>query len=75
VLLAGDAILGGKRRPLRLCPASWLPKGVSRSALADSIEPVLELPVAVVHVGHGAPVTAGVRAALITALAAARAGR
>jgi glyoxylase-like metal-dependent hydrolase (beta-lactamase superfamily II) len=72
VLFSGDAILGGKRRPLRLCPGSWNPKGVTQADLADSLEPVRNLPVQVVHVGHGSPVTSSAHGTLISALDAAK---
>ncbi len=72
ILFSGDAILGGKRQSLRLCPNSWNPKGVTQADLANSLEPIRRLPVQVVHVGHGSPVTSGAHEALISALDAAR---
>lgn len=63
-IVAGDVILGG----LRLCPASWLPEKTSLDQLADSLRPLLELPVERVLVSHGEPVLAGGRDALAAAL-------
>lgn len=60
-LVAGDVILGG----LRLCPASWLPEKTSLEQLADSLRPLLELPVERVLVSHGEPVLARGREALV----------
>src|SRR5262245_20666983 len=57
-LVAGDVLLGGKRKPLRLCPQSWLPKGVERRALARSLRPAAELPVEFLLVSHGEPLLA-----------------
>lgn len=71
-LFSGDAILGGKRRPLRLCPNSWNPKGVTQVDLAKSLSPLRKLPIQVLHVGHGEPVTSSTRKALISALDAAK---
>jgi glyoxylase-like metal-dependent hydrolase (beta-lactamase superfamily II) len=59
-VVAGDVILGG----LTLCPASWLPEKTSPDQLADSLRPLLELPVERVLVSHGEPMLAGGRDAL-----------
>jgi len=32
-------------KPLRVCPKSWLPRGVERAELASSLQPLLDLPV------------------------------
>ncbi len=71
-VVAGDVLLGGARKPLRVCPASWLPKGVSRSDVARSLAPLAKLPVGLVVPLHGPPVTSGAAAALATALDDAR---
>jgi glyoxylase-like metal-dependent hydrolase (beta-lactamase superfamily II) len=55
-LCAGDVILGDDDGGLRLCPASWLPGGVSQDQLRTSLEPLLALPVEHVLVSHGPPV-------------------
>jgi glyoxylase-like metal-dependent hydrolase (beta-lactamase superfamily II) len=67
-LVAGDVLLGGKRKPLRLCPQSWLPAGVDRRALARSLRPAVDLPVELLLVSHGQPLLAGAAEALATAL-------
>ncbi|MBD0338740.1 MAG: hypothetical protein ICV67_05570 [Thermoleophilia bacterium] len=59
-LVAGDVILGGPR----LCPESWLPEKRSLDDLADSLRPLLELPVERILVSHGEPTLAGGREAL-----------
>lgn len=69
-VIPGDVLLGGKREPLRMCPASWLPRGVGRAALARSLASLLYLPVEAVIVSHGEPVTTDAHAALEAALAA-----
>jgi glyoxylase-like metal-dependent hydrolase (beta-lactamase superfamily II) len=71
-IVAGDVILGGKRKPLRVCPQSWLPGGIRRADLAASLEPLLGLPFELVVPAHGAPVRTDARAALERALADAR---
>jgi glyoxylase-like metal-dependent hydrolase (beta-lactamase superfamily II) len=68
-LFAGDALLGGKRRPLRVCPQSWLPREVTRSEVARSLEPLTKLPVALVVPAHGDPVVENAAEALARALA------
>jgi glyoxylase-like metal-dependent hydrolase (beta-lactamase superfamily II) len=54
-LVPGDVLLGG----LRLCPDSWLPEKTSLEDLAESLRPLLELPVERVLVSHGEPVLEG----------------
>jgi glyoxylase-like metal-dependent hydrolase (beta-lactamase superfamily II) len=49
-LWAGDVILGG---PPRLCPDSWLPKGVSQEDLRSSLLPLLDLDVERILISHG----------------------
>ena len=68
-LVPGDVLLGGKRKPLRLCPQGWLPKGVGRRELAESLRPALELPVELVLVSHGEPIVEDAAAMLAAALA------
>jgi glyoxylase-like metal-dependent hydrolase (beta-lactamase superfamily II) len=70
-IVAGDALLGGKRRPLRVCPQSWLPRSITRAALAASLAPLLELPVDLVVPLHGDPVTTDAHDVLADALAEA----
>jgi glyoxylase-like metal-dependent hydrolase (beta-lactamase superfamily II) len=68
-VFAGDALLGGKRKPIRVCPASWLPKGVTRSDVAHSLQPLTSLPVELVVPAHGDPVRTDAAGALAEALA------
>jgi hypothetical protein len=74
VLLGEGAKGGGTRRAgpsgLRLCPESWLPEGKTRAGLAESLRPLLDLPVERVLVSHGEPVLEDAKAALAAALAA-----
>jgi glyoxylase-like metal-dependent hydrolase (beta-lactamase superfamily II) len=68
-LFTGDTLLGGTRRPLRVCPQGWLPRGVTRTALAASLRPLLELPVELIVPAHGEPVASEPLAVLERALA------
>ena len=68
-LAVGDVLLGAKGGGLRLCPRSWLQVGVTHEDLADSLRPLLDLPVELVLVAHGEPVLEGAPAALRAALA------
>ena len=63
-LVSGDVILGDDGGGLRLCPASWLPEGVSQADLRASLEPLLTLPIDHVLVSHGRPVLGAGAAAL-----------
>jgi glyoxylase-like metal-dependent hydrolase (beta-lactamase superfamily II) len=67
-LLAGDVLLGDGHGGVRLCPASWLPSGVGQPALAESLRPLLELPIELLVVSHGEPVLLAGRDALAAAL-------
>jgi glyoxylase-like metal-dependent hydrolase (beta-lactamase superfamily II) len=67
-LVAGDVLLGDASGGLRLCPRSWLPERTSVALLAESLRPLLELPLERVLVSHGEPVLTGGRAALEAAL-------
>ena len=68
-LVAGDALLGGKRKPLRVCPQSWLPRGVTRAAVAKSLRPLTRLPVKLILPAHGEPIRDDAREVLAAALA------
>jgi glyoxylase-like metal-dependent hydrolase (beta-lactamase superfamily II) len=59
-LVVGDVLLGS---PFRLCPKSGMGKG-SHDDLKAALRPLLDLPIARIHVGHGEPVEADGRAAL-----------
>jgi glyoxylase-like metal-dependent hydrolase (beta-lactamase superfamily II) len=72
VLLGEGAKGGGTRkagpRGLRMCPESWLPEGKTHAQLAESLRPLLDLPVERVLVSHGEPVLEDAPAALAAAL-------
>ena len=72
-LVSGDVLLGGTRKPYRVCPQSWLPKGVSRAGVAAALAPLLDLPVSLLVPTHGSPVTDGAAEVLEAALAEAMA--
>ena len=67
-LVPGDVLLTDKRGGIRLCPASWLPASVDQPKLAESLRPLLDLPVERVLLSHGEPVLAGGKTALAAAL-------
>ena len=70
-LVPGDRVIGAPGGRLRLCPASWLgylSSGITVTALANALRPLLELPIESVLVSHGEPVLSGGRAALADAL-------
>lgn len=67
-IVAGDVLLGGVRKPLRLCPQSWLPRSVARAEVARTLAPLRSLPTELVVPLHGPPVTDGAAAALAAAL-------
>jgi glyoxylase-like metal-dependent hydrolase (beta-lactamase superfamily II) len=67
-VVSGDALLGGKRKPLRVCPASWLPRGVTRREVARALAPLRELDVQLVIPLHGEPVTGNAADVLAAAL-------
>lgn len=70
-LVPGDRLLGDGN-PLRLCPDSWLRyiEGFTREQLRTALRPLLDLPVRMILVSHGAPVRQDARAALERARAA-----
>jgi len=69
-LVPGDVLLGDDQGGLRLCPPTWLPEKSSVAKVAESLRPLLELPVERVLVSHGEPVLTDGGAALARALAA-----
>ena len=71
-VVAGDVLLGGERKPLRVCPASWLPRAASRAGVARALAPLTKLPVELVVPMHGPAVTKDSAAALAAALHEAR---
>jgi glyoxylase-like metal-dependent hydrolase (beta-lactamase superfamily II) len=69
-VVPGDVLLGDDAGGVRMCPESWLPGSTGHSELAESLRPLLELPVERVLVSHGEPVLRGGRDPLAAALAA-----
>ena len=67
-LVSGDVLLGGVRKPYRVCPPSWLPDGVTRAGVAAALEPLRSLPVALLVPTHGPPVVESARETLAAAL-------
>jgi hypothetical protein len=70
-LIPGDRLLGDDRGGLRLCPDSWLrylPSRMKQPELGAALQPLLDLPVELVLVSHGAPVLAGGRDAIAGAI-------
>jgi glyoxylase-like metal-dependent hydrolase (beta-lactamase superfamily II) len=67
-LVPGDVLLGGEDGGLRLCPPTWLPEASSVEKVAESLRPLLELPVERVLVSHGEPVLEDGGAALAAVL-------
>jgi hypothetical protein len=66
-LIPGDRLLGDDRGGLRLCPDSWLrylPSRMREPELREALRPLLDLPVGMVLVSHGAPVLSGGREAI-----------
>lgn len=70
-LIAGDVLLGAGELGERLhtCPESWLHSPGGLAKLRESLRPVLDLPVELVLVSHGASVDTEAPAALSRALA------
>jgi glyoxylase-like metal-dependent hydrolase (beta-lactamase superfamily II) len=69
VLLGAGAKGGGTRSTtLRMCPDSWLPEKTDRPQLAESLRPLLDLPLRRILVSHGRPVLRGARQQLAAAL-------
>jgi hypothetical protein len=70
-LVPGDRLLGDGD-PLRICPDSWLRylKGFTGAELRVALRKLVDLPVRLILVSHGAPVLHDARAALERALAA-----
>jgi hypothetical protein len=72
-LVAGDRLLGAPGGGVRLCPQSWLgyiPGDATVADLRRELRALLELPIELVLVSHGAPVLSGGHAALAAALKA-----
>jgi glyoxylase-like metal-dependent hydrolase (beta-lactamase superfamily II) len=67
-LVTGDALLGGEKGGVRLCPKSWLPASTNHDRLRAGLRPLLDLPVERILVSHGEPVLAGGHRALAAIL-------
>jgi glyoxylase-like metal-dependent hydrolase (beta-lactamase superfamily II) len=67
-LVPGDVLIGDGEGGVRLCPESWLPATKSLADLAESLRPLLDLPVERILVSHGEPVLRGGKRALARAL-------
>lgn len=67
-LVAGDVLLGAAGG-IAVCPDSWLDGRSSPSSIRAALRPLLDLPVELVLVSHGAPVLRDGHAALAAALA------
>ncbi len=52
-LVPGDVLLGDGAGGVRMCPESWLPGTTGHRELAESLRPLLDLPVRRVLVSHG----------------------
>lgn len=73
-LVPGDRLLGAPGGGLRVCPQSWLGAvHVNRPGLTELLRPLVELPLERVLVSHGEPVLHDGRAALVRAIAEAKA--
>jgi glyoxylase-like metal-dependent hydrolase (beta-lactamase superfamily II) len=69
-LAAGDILLGTPDGGVRVCPDSWLREGVTGAQLREGLQPLLELPLDILLLGHGQPVRENAAAALEQALRA-----
>ena len=67
-LVPGDVLLGADGGGVRMCPESWLPGKTGHAELAESLRPLLDLPLERILVSHGEPVLTRGRAALAAAL-------
>ena len=69
-LVPGDVLLGDEAGGVRMCPESRLPGAKGHRELAESLRPLLELPVERVLLSHGEPVLEDGGRALAAALRA-----
>jgi glyoxylase-like metal-dependent hydrolase (beta-lactamase superfamily II) len=67
-LIAGDILLGTAGGGVRVCPDSWLRPGVTGEMVREGLRPLLDLPVELILLAHGTPITEGAHAALAEAL-------
>jgi hypothetical protein len=66
-LVAGDVLLG-RPEGIRLCPPSWVGGEEGRERSRASLRSLLELPIEMLLVSHGAPAYSDGRGALMDAL-------
>lgn len=66
-LVFGDVILGKKGGGLRMCPQGWM-RSATHADLAQSLKPLLDLPMELALVSHGEPVLENAREALSEAI-------
>lgn len=69
-VVPGDVLLGDGKGGIRMCPESWLPGKTGHRQLAESLAPLLDLPVERVLLSHGEPVLSGGKQRLARALEA-----
>lgn len=68
-LVPGDRLIGDGRGGVRMCPDSWMRYlGLDQAGLAESLRPLLDLPVEAVLVSHGDPVLTAGREAIAAAI-------
>ena len=67
-LAAGDLLLGTPGGGVRVVPDSWLRPGVTGAMIRDGLRPLLDLPVELLLLTHGAPVLDDARAQLAAAI-------
>ena len=68
-LAAGDILLGTRDGGVRVCPDSWQGPGVTGQLLREGVRHVLDLPVELLLLTHGEPVSEDAHAKLDAALA------
>ena len=67
-LAAGDLLLGTAGGGVRVVPDSWLRPGVTGAMIRDGLRPLLDLPLELLLLTHGAPVLDDARAKLAAAI-------
>ncbi len=67
-VIPGDVLISDERGGIRMCPESWLPKSTGHAELAESLAPLVDLPVERVLLSHGEPVLENGLNALAAAL-------
>ena len=67
-LAAGDLLLGTEDGGVRVVPDSWLRPGVTGAMIRDGLRPLLDLPLELLLLTHGAPVLDDAQAQLAAAI-------